>query len=138
MNENIALVQSFYAAFNRGDIPFILERFTPDCEWDFEGPAEIPAAAHCRGIGEIAKVFQAIAASETGHNLHMTEFIADGNVVVSLGTVTGTAKSTGRTHTIPMAHVFRIRDGKVYYHGAYANTHAWAASHKPQASAAGR
>ncbi len=102
----------------------------PDCEWDFEGPAEIPAAAHCRGTGEIAKIFQTIAAKETGHNLQMTEFVADGNVVASFGTCTGTAKSTGRTYTIPMAHVFRIRDGKVYYHGAYANTHAWAKSHQ--------
>ena len=60
----------------------------------------------------------------------MTELLADGNVVASFGTCTGTAKSTGRTYTIPMAPVFRIRDGKVYYHGAYANTHAWAKSHE--------
>src|SRR5271169_3216384 len=107
MNENIALVQSFYAAFNRGDIPFLLERFTPDCEWDFEGPAEIPATGHCRGTGEIAKILQAIAGKETGRNLQMTEFVADGDAVVSFGTYTSAAKSTGRTHTTPMAHLFR-------------------------------
>jgi ketosteroid isomerase-like protein len=65
MSDNIALVQSLYAAFNRGDIPFILERFTPDCEFEFEGPAEIPATGHCRGTGEMAKVFRAIAEKET-------------------------------------------------------------------------
>ena len=37
MNENV-LVQSFYAAFNRGDMPFILERFTPRLRVGFRRP----------------------------------------------------------------------------------------------------
>ena len=138
MSDNIALVESLHTAFNRGDIPFILERFTPDCEWVFEGPSEIPATGHHRGTAEIQKVFKAIAEKEAGHNLQMTEFVADGDLVVSFGTYTSSAKSTGRTHTSAMAHLFRIRDGKVCYHRGYANTHGWAAAHQPHSSAVGR
>ena len=130
MNPNVAFMQGMYAAFNRGDMPVVTKHFTPDCEWIYEGPGEVAYFGRRRGHEEIANFFETMARKETGHKLEMTHFVAEGDTVAAFGRFTATSKSTGRTFSVPMAHLVRIRDGKIYHHQALADTHAVAGAHR--------
>jgi ketosteroid isomerase-like protein len=53
-----------------------------------------------------------------------------GDTVAPFGKFTATSKSAGRTFSVPMAHLVRIRDGKIYHHQAFTDTHAVAGAHR--------
>ena len=71
-----------------------------------------------------------MAGKETDHKLEMTHFVAECDTVAAFGKFTTRSKSTGRTFSVAMAHLVRIRDGKIYHHQAFADTHDVATAHR--------
>ena len=56
---NIALVQSMYAAFGRGDIPAIVAACAPDIAWEVVGPAkDFPLFGVRHGSAEVERFFR--------------------------------------------------------------------------------
>ena len=111
---NVALVQTMYDAFFRGDMATILGGMTPDIDWQSIGPAkDFPAFTPQRGTAGAERFFHDIQDAFTFTEFTPREFIASGDKVVCLGHYAMTFKKSGRKAATDWAHVFTIRDGKV-------------------------
>lgn len=68
--QNVAAVQTIYAAFGRGDVAGVLEHVAERTSWDFAGgKKEVPWHAPVNGKSEIPKFFEAL-----GGNVEMQAF----------------------------------------------------------------
>lgn len=115
MNEqqNTALIQKLYDAFGRGDIETILNNLTDDVRWGLEGPAIIPFAGRRTGKSQVRGFFDALATTQRDVKLTIEHFVAQGNMVASIGRYSGTVTTTGKKFDDALAHFFEFRDGKV-------------------------
>ena len=83
--EALAIVQSAYAAFNRGDIPAVLDLLSDDVEWKFCGSKGLPYTGTFRGKDEVAKFFASVPEVEDLLVFEPREFIFAGEKVAVLG-----------------------------------------------------
>ena len=111
-HDNIALVRSLYEAFNRGDVPTVLAGFAGDIEWnEAEG---MPYGGQYHGPEAVAEnVFGPVTKDFDDFDVTPEEILADGDRVVVLLTLTGTAKESGNKLSMPAAHVWTVRNGKI-------------------------
>jgi len=110
--DNIALVRGLYEAFGRGDVPAVLAGFTDDIEWN--EPEGMPYGGQYHGPQAVAEqVFGPVTSDIEDFDVSPEEILADGDRVVVLTTVTGTAKESGNKLSMPAAHVWTVRDGKM-------------------------
>lgn len=111
--DNKQLVESLYAAFAAGDVPTVLVAFDDKIEWDeaegfplyngtFVGPQAVLENVFMK-LGEIGDEFAVLP----------TQFVADGDTVVALGTYAWKRTSDAKPASVKMAHVWTLRDGKV-------------------------
>jgi uncharacterized protein len=121
---NEQTVQDLYAAFGRGDLAAILEKLDDDVVWESEGPAILSFSGIRRGKSEAAGFFQALAADQDSPLLTITDYVASGDKVMTLGRYTATMKATGKKFDTPVAHYWKFRDGKVVRYVGLANTAA--------------
>ena len=112
-NNNIALIRNIYAAFERGDIRTIMDHLAPDVEWTLNGPSVIPYAGKKIGPDQVLTFFEALATTQEDHKLTVDEYIAQCDVVVTVGRFAATVKATGKRIDGPVAHIFTIRDGRI-------------------------
>jgi ketosteroid isomerase-like protein len=111
---NIALVQSLYAAFGRGDIATIVEAVAPDVHWECTGRrSDYPTLGAWQGRAQVGEFFSTVASSGDFHEFSPKEFHAAGDTVFCLGHYTFTVKKTGRRVDSDWIHVFTVKDGKV-------------------------
>lgn len=110
---DLELVQGLYAAFGRGDLPFILERLAPDVEWSHPRPAEIPWGGTRRGREAVAGFFAAIAGSVDVEDFDPRAFLSQEGTVVVVGHEAMRIRATGRCYATDWVHVWSIRDGRV-------------------------
>jgi ketosteroid isomerase-like protein len=121
MSANTEVLRNLYAAFATGDIPCVLGALSPEVRWTeaaggpYGGLSVGPEAV-------LANVFMPIGAAWDGFSAIPHEFVAEGNVVVTLGTYSGTFKATGKSFSAPFAHVWKFRDGKVASFDQYTDT----------------
>jgi len=133
---NTTLIQNIYAAFGRGDIPFILDRLAPDVVWRLDGPAIIPYAGTMVGPSQVARFFDALATTQDEHNLIIDGYVAQGDKVVALGRYTALVKATGKRLSYELAHAWTVRDGKVAHLIHFADTAHIADAYESAAAAA--
>jgi uncharacterized protein len=113
-HDNIAFVRSLYEAFSKGDVPTVLAGFADDIEWNEAEGMRYGGQYH--GPEAVAEnVFGPITSDIEGFDVTPEEILADGDRVVVLLTATGTAKESGNKLSMPAAHVWTVRDGKVTY-----------------------
>lgn len=125
----VEAVQSLYAAFQRGDLAYILQNVTPDTVWVNQGPSGIPSSGTYHGPEGVQTFFNRLLSSEKITHFEPSEYFTDGkDSVVALGreacnTVAGKEVSTN------WAMVFRLRDGKVARWESYYDTGAYLLAH---------
>ena len=120
----VELVQDLFAAFGRGDVPYILERVTPDCEWVGHGEG-LPYAGVFRGPAGVGQFFSNLVANEQILTFEPREFFSEGNTVVVLGSESCNVIATRKPAQTNWSMVFRLRDGKVYYWESHFDTLAY-------------
>lgn len=112
--ENKAAVVAAYEAFGAGDVPSVIAMNAPDAVWTIHSAPNAPFAGEHKGTDAIGAFFGLIP-----ENIEITEFAiapiaAEGDTVVAVGHQTYTVKSTGKTASGPLVHVFTFGpDGKV-------------------------
>lgn len=125
--ENLALVQSLYAAFGRGDMPTIIGALAADIEWSFPGPREvIPFAGTHRGVPEVIEFFIRLSDVLEFEKLEPQQFIAEGDKVVVVGTSRVRNKASGRAADNEWVAVITVCDGKIGRYQLYEDTDALA------------
>jgi ketosteroid isomerase-like protein len=124
--DNVRAAQEGYAAFGRGDITGVLAICADDVEWVQPGPADVPAAGTYRGKEAVGSFFQRLTETVTFTRFEPHAFIAQGNDVVALVHVGGTANATGQAFVTEDAHLFQFRDGKLATFRVHTDTEAQA------------
>lgn len=112
--QNIALAQSGYAAFGRGDIPALLAMLDANIEWKTPGSADLPTSGTRRGQAAVGEFFRTINELIEFEQFEPRTFLADGDRVVVLGFDRFKVKGgSGRSLDESWCHVFTMRDGKI-------------------------
>ncbi len=124
------LVQSLFDAFGRGDIPFILERVSPECRWTTPGLA-VPYAGTYRGRDGAAQFFTRLAEAEEFLAFEPRQFFADGERVIALGYEKCRVRRTGKEASTEWAMLFRVQNGHVVEYQSWYDTEAYASAHAP-------
>ena len=108
--ENVELVRGVYAAFGRRDVEDVARCVSPD--FVAEQSPELPWGGSYRGLDGLQK-FLAALTSHVHSNLAAERFLDAGENVVLIGRTQGTTVADGRPFDVPVAHVWKIRDGKL-------------------------
>lgn len=126
--DNAAAIQDLYAAFRRGDVAAILAKLASDVEWRFEGPAAVSLTGVRRGVQQVKGFFDAIGADHADPKLEIAEVVTNGDAVAAFGRYQVTIKATGKRVDTPIAHLWKLRGGKIVSYTGFADTAAFAAA----------
>jgi ketosteroid isomerase-like protein len=114
MPDNKAFVQSLYAAFGRGDIPFILAHADEAIAWSSSNSTGVvPWGGARQGRQDVQKFFEILAANLDFEVFDPRRFASDGGLVFVQGRTVAKVKSTGRRFDMEWVHLFTIEGGKV-------------------------
>jgi hypothetical protein len=133
---NTTTIQELYAAFGRGDMATIMAGLADDVVWESEGVAVLKASGIRHGKAETMGFFAALAAENADSKLTITEYVASGDVVMTIGRFAGTARATGKKIDTPIAHYWEFRDGKVVRYVGFSNTAAFVEALTPTSAGA--
>ncbi|MDX6287000.1 MAG: uncharacterized protein QOG53_2485 [Frankiales bacterium] len=107
--EDLALVQSGYEAFGRGDIPAVLAVLSPEIQWHIAG--RNPMAGTYKGHDEVVGFFTQLMERTGGtFNLEIHDFLASDDHIVVLARETG--QRDGKSLDSNAVHIWHLRDGK--------------------------
>jgi uncharacterized protein len=135
--QNVQLIQRMYDAFGRGDIQTILDHLTDDVDWTFEAPSSIPYSGEMKGRAEVqSKFFGGLADTQDNQKLSISDYVAQGDSVATFGRYSATVKATGKRFDVALAHLFKLRDGKVAKFVNYGDTARVAEAYSGAAAAA--
>ncbi len=113
-NANVALVQSLYAAFQRGDIAPIIAALAQDVRWEVIGrPEDYPIFGRRKGPAAVQEFFRLLAELQEASDFSPREFHAAGEKVFVLGHYSWKIRKTGRSVASDWMHVFTVKDGNV-------------------------
>ena len=126
--QDVQTIREGYDAFNRQDIPGVLERFDSQIEWHEPGGGRAPAGTF-QGAQTVAeKVFSLVPQNFDDFRADAEQFIDAGEHVVVVGRFRGRAKG-GVVLDAPFVHVWTMRSGKAarFYHHVEQSawTRAW-------------
>lgn len=116
------LVQDLYAAFGRGDVPFIVNLLAEDAVWDHPRGQDIPWGGARKGKAEITGFFVALGGGVDVEMFEPARFVCAGDSVIVLGRERMRVKATGRAYSTEWAHAWTVRDGKVTAFREYTDT----------------
>ena len=106
-------IQDVYAAFGRGDLPYILAACAEDVDWRALAPTGAPYCGHFKGRDGAKRFFEAFLSTMKLTKFEPRQFLESGETVVVLGREGGTVLPTGRTTEYDWVHVFVVKAGKV-------------------------
>jgi len=113
-NANIALAQSLYAAFQRGDIGAIAAAALPETIWQVHGrPKDHPAIGTYKGPDGVQKFFALVAETQDVSAFAPRDFYAAGDKVFVRGNYAWTVRKTGKPVSCEWLHMMTIRDGRL-------------------------
>jgi hypothetical protein len=123
--ENVQIVQDFFAALGSGDRRGLLALAAKDIEWIIPGEGWPLAGTH-RGHAGLTDLLQ--NASETLETSFPKpfEFVAEGDRVLVVGFATGRVKATNRTFEDHWVFAITVRNGKLTNVREYIDTQALA------------
>ena len=121
---NTQVVQACFGFFSQGNIPALLNELTDDVKWTVPGPANIlPWVGTRKGKAEVGEFFRLVDENNEFLRFEPREFISEGDKVITLGFLEAKAKTTGRISSSDWAMAFYLRNGKIYEHKQYSDTH---------------
>ena len=119
MTKPTEVIRSFYDKLAAGDATSALGLMAPDIEWITMWRYKVNG----RGPERVAEgLFKPLAAEWSSFALNPTEFIAEGDTVVSLGDFTGVHRTTGKKAEARYAHVWTVKDGEITRFRQYIDT----------------
>lgn len=122
------IVARFYAALSAGDAATALGLMASDIEWTTMWHYKVVG----RGPDNVAQGLLVPLMNEwTDFALTPTQYITEGNTVVSLGRFTGLHNTSGRVVDAGYAHVWTINLGKISHFRQYIDTLAVAEARRP-------
>ena len=113
------VIRDFYDKLAAGDAPGALDLMAPDIQWTTMWHYKVEG----REPGAVAEgLLKPLAAEWTSSSLVSTEFVTQGETVVSLGDFKGVHGATGKTAEARYAHVWIVSGGKITTFRQYIDT----------------
>ena len=112
--DNVERVVKMYEAFGRGDVPFIMDQLSDDVQWVTHFDPVVPWSGAYKDKSAVPRFFSAIATAGDVTAFRPTEFVAQGDTVVSLGEFGIKVKATGKTSLTRWVFIWKFREGRVY------------------------
>jgi ketosteroid isomerase-like protein len=122
--EPLEVVKQCYEAFGRGDVAGVLSRVAPDVSWIDPGFPDVPYAGVRSGRDGVADFFQSLRVHVEFTSFEPRTFLASGPDVVVFGDFAGVDRHTGTRFRSDWAMRWRVENGLVTRHQAYADTSA--------------
>ena len=127
MTTPVETVRNFYAALASGNAPVALGLMADDIEWITMWHYKVDG----RGPQKVAEgLVMPLMKEWKEFTLVPSEYIADGETVVSLGNFVGTHGASGKTADARYAHVGTVVDGRIKRFRQYIDTLAVAKARK--------
>lgn len=111
--QNLEVVRNAYAAFGRADVDGLLALLDPQVVWRTPGPADLPTAGLRHGVAAVREFFGLLLTTFDIQDFHPTNFLAQGDKVVVLGTSREGPRGSGRLVDFRWVHVFSLRNGRI-------------------------
>jgi ketosteroid isomerase-like protein len=131
MTEPVRVVQDMYTAFQKGDIPAVLELMAEDIDLRHNQAADLPYSGHYRGRTGAAEFFNKLGAAVQVSSFTPERYVCQGDEVVALGTWSGTARPTGKPFTARWAMYWVVKDGRAVEYTNYEDSGVTAAAFRP-------
>lgn len=125
IQDNVQIVQDFFAAIGRGDRQGLLALCAEDIEWIIPGE-DWPLAGSHRGHAGLRDLLQKASETVETHFRGSTEFVAQGDRVLMVGSAWGRIKATDKTFEDDWVFAITVQDGKVTNIQEYIDTQALA------------
>jgi len=123
MASNADVVRAIYTAFAAGDIPGVLGHFHDDIVWNEAENFPYADGNPYKGPEAVLRgVFARCGGEWDGFAVEIDEIVDAGDTVVAFGRYLGTYNDTGKPQRTQIAHVWRLRDGKVTRFQQHADT----------------
>jgi len=107
---NVDVVRRVYDAFKNRDLVQVLSLFSPDI--DMAQSDEVPWGGAYKGHAGAKQFFAKLTGTVTS-NVAFERFIDAGDHVVAVGRTQGAVNATGKRFDVPVAHVWKIENGRV-------------------------
>ena len=119
---NGEIIRGLYDAFATGDVPAVLGAFDTNISWT-EAEGFMYGGTYDGPDGVLSGVFMRIATEWEAFTVIATKVVdgGDGNVI-SIGTYSGKYLKTGKSMTVPFAHEWELRDGKIVKFNQHTDT----------------
>jgi uncharacterized protein len=125
MAEPIEVLRKFYWLLERGDAPGALALLHSEVEWT-EAKRSPYYAGTLRGAQSVvSKVFEPITGDFEDFATTPSEFLAQGDRVISIGNYSGVARATKRHLLAPFVHSWTVLDGALRRFDQYTDSAAW-------------
>ena len=134
--DNARLVGHLYAAFERGDIAYIVNQLADDVEWVVFGPSSVPFTGAYYGRDAVRRFFSVIHATQNNPRVAVTEIVASGKTVVASVRYSGQVSATGGAFDTSAVHIFTCRGGRIASLRDYFDTAQLAAAYAAPARSA--
>ena len=118
---NVDIIKRLYKAFWEGDMDSLSALLDPNIDWiESDG---IPYGGVFKGYEAVLNgVFAKISSDWDNFTADVDQFIDAGDIVVTLGTDSGTYKATGKKMRAPTASIWTLKNGKVIKFRQYIDT----------------
>lgn len=121
MSTNLDAVRASYAASDSGDVKGIVGLLAPDAQWT--EMAGFPYAGTYIGPqGVLEGVFARLGGEWDGYRADPEEFVDGGDVIVVIGTYSGTYRATGKHMRARFTHVWHLSDGVAHRFEQFTDT----------------
>ena len=123
-DNNVALINEIYDAFNRRDYEGVLTHFVSDFEWVAAENSPLADQSPYHGIDRVRTgVFDRIAAGFERLEVAPDEvFTGDGGHIVVLGYYEGRFREATAEFRTQVAHIWTVRDGRAVKFQQYVDT----------------
>ena len=118
MASSSEVVGEAYAAFERGDIPALLEQVSEAVEW--VAPVVLPQGGSFRGRDGVGEFFAGVGREWPELKVEIDDLIVDGDHIVGVGHGEGKL-ADGTEAGYGFTHVFTVDDGKIVRFREYAD-----------------
>lgn len=112
--KNLEIIDRVYGAFQRGDVPVIVEAFTEDGVMDFAGASPlVPWHLPARGRAELPRFFSVFSASVEITHFERVDTVASETSVVTRVHLRYRVRATGRSIDEHQVHWWTLDGGQV-------------------------
>ena len=123
--QDVNTMRTAYEAFNRGDVPAVLEAFDAQIEWYEPGGGRAPRGTFTGAESVANDVFATVPENFDEFEARPDAFIDAGEHLVVVGTFHGRSKAGGQMQA-RYAHVWRMRDGNAVSFQNHVEAAPWA------------